>query len=345
MAATLKQIAALTGLSIPTVHQILNKYDAPFAEATRKKVLAVAAQLNYRPNITARSLVSQRSFLIGVLFYGPNYPIATRFMRGVQSAVLEKGCSPIFLTHESKTEEAENLRSVMDRRVDGLLVNTAVDANGTTNAAQLAEVRKGGLPVVEVFGRFVPGVPAVTLDYRAAARVATERLVADGHTRIALLIREQYGDDDPSRVGGRFWIANEFWHGYLDVMRSAGLTPSVQDYPVAATREGSHFVGAVEAVATLFRDPADAPTAVVCYSTEGAEAAVRYCERFDSHADRPVVIAAFGDLRPTRSDRVHVLSLPFPAEEAGRLAAAALFDQMAGREVVDASLGPVIGPG
>jgi LacI family transcriptional regulator len=341
MAATLKQIAALTGLSIPTVHQILNKYDAPFAEATRKKVLAVAAELNYRPNITARSLVSQRSFLIGVLFYGPNYPIATRFMRGVQQAVLAQGCSPIFLTHESKTEEAENLRSVQDRRVDGLLVNTAVDADGTTNAAQLAEVRKGGLPVVEVFGRFIQGVPAVTLDYRAAARVATERLVAEGHSRIALLIREQYTDDDPNRVGGRFWIANEFWHGYLDVMRAAGLAPSVHDYPVPSAREGAHFLGAVEAIARSFADPARAPTAVVCYSVEGAEAAVRFCERLDGHADRPVSIAAFGDLRPTRSDRVHILRLPFPAEEAGRLAAGALFDQMANRDVGDVSLGPV----
>jgi LacI family transcriptional regulator len=46
MAATLKQIAQKTGFSLPTVHQILNGYDVPFAEATRKKVLAAAAEMN-----------------------------------------------------------------------------------------------------------------------------------------------------------------------------------------------------------------------------------------------------------------------------------------------------------
>ena len=345
MAATLKQIAAMTGLSIPTVHQILNKYDAPFAEATRKKVLAVAAQLNYRPNITARSLVTQRSFLVGVLFYGPNYPIATRFMRGVQAAVLAKGCSPIFLTHGSTAEEAEHLRSVMDRRVDGLIVNAAIDPGGATNAEQLAAVHAGGLPVVEVFGRFVPGVPKVTLDYRAAARAATERFVADGHTRIALLIREHYKESDPGHVGGRFWIATEFWHGYAEVMRDAGLKPLVRDYPVLAdlTREDAHFLGAVDVVPALFRNPATAPTAIVCYSVEAAEAAVRCCERLVV-PDRPVSVAGFGGLRPTGSDRVHVLSLPLPAEEAGRAAAAAVFEQMAGRTPADVALGPVVEP-
>jgi DNA-binding LacI/PurR family transcriptional regulator len=340
MAATLKQIAALTGLSIPTVHQILNKYDAPFAEATRKRVLAVAAELDYRPNITARSLVTQRSFLVAVLFYGANYDLVTPFMRGVQATVTTHGCSPIFLTHGTPAEEADHLRGVMERRVDGLIVNLAVDPQGTSNADRLAEVHAGGLPMTEVFGQFVPGVAKVSLDYRAAAAAATERLVAEGHKRIALLIRENYHEAGLHTVGRRFWIATEFWRGYDGVMRSAGLEPNIQEYAVAAdnTRENAHFVGAAHAVPALFADPATAPTAVVCYSVEAAEATVRRYERLP--LDRPLTVAAFGMIRPAVSERIRILSLPLPAERAGRLAAEAIFEQMAGRPVADAALGP-----
>ena len=345
MAATLKQIAGLTGLSIPTVHQILNNYSAPFAEETRKRVLAVAAELNYRPNIAARSLVTQRSFLVGVLFYGANYPLVTPFMRGVQATV--KGERVLAdlpdpqLAGRGGGEPAGGARS---GRVDGLIVNVAIDAAGTTNAERLAAVRAGGTPVVEVFGQFVPGVPRVTLDYRAAARAATEQLVAAGHERIALLIREQYQEDDPHRIGGRFWIATEFWHGYQGVIRSAGLEPLVTDYPVEVdnTNANVHFRGAAQVVPSLFTDPATAPTAVVCYSVEAADAAIRCYERLGEAFDGPLTVAAFGTVRPALSDRINVMSFPLPAEQAGRLAAAAVFDQLAGRPATDHALGPAV---
>lgn len=342
MAATLKQIAALTGLSIPTVHQILNNYSTRFAEATRTKVLSAAAELNYRPNISARSLVTQRSFLVGVLFYGVNYPIVASFMRGVQTAVKGAGCTPIFLTHRNISEESENLQSVLERRVDGLIVNAAVDPDGATNATRLAKVHAGGLHVVEVFGQFVPGVPKVTLDYREAARVATERLVAEGHRRIALLVREHHGEAVGGRPSGRFWIAAEFCRGYEAVVRSSGLEPVMCVYPVDAddTRPNAHFLGAASVVPTLFADPATAPTAVVCYSVEAAEATVRCYEGVPHAVTCPLTVTGFGEIRPAVSHRVRVVSLPFPAERAGRLAVAALFDGLAGRAATDVVLGP-----
>ena len=340
MAATLKQIAAMTGLSIPTVHQILNNYDAPFAAATRRKVLAAAAEVDYRPNIAARSLVTQRSFLVGVLFYGVNYSITTRFMSGVQAGVMAHGCSPIFLTHATPAEEAANLQSALERRVDGLIVNVAIDPDGATNVDRLAAVHAKGLPMVEVFGRFVPGVPKVTLDYRATATAATERLIADGHRRIALVIREEYGAD---QAGGRLWTATEFGDGYQSAMRAAGLPPRVQRYSVGAddTRENAVFSGAAKAVPALFANPAAAPTAAVCYSAEAGEATARCYDR-RRRPTRPLTVAAFGDLRPALSDRVHLLCMPMPAERAGRSAADALFAQVAGRSVPDVALGPDI---
>jgi len=342
MAATLKQIAALTGLSIPTVHQILNGYNVSFADETRKKVLAAAAKLNYTPNITAQSLVRQRSFLVGVLFYEVNFAMIAQFLRGLQIAMKANRCTPIFLTHASVAEETDNLESVMARRVDGLIVNAAVDTDGKTNADRFSQVHQAGLPLVELFGRFVPGVPRVTLDYRAAAEMATERLVAEGHQKIALLIREQYRESDPGHVGGRYWNAAEFWRGYQGAIRTAGLKSKIQDYPVALdnTRENAHFLGAYESVSTLFQDAKTAPTAIICYSAEAAEAAMRYAECLRDPLDQALTVAAFGTLRPTISNRVKIRSFLFPEERAGQVAGEMLFEQLAGGHVKDRKLGP-----
>lgn len=343
MATTLKQIAEYTKLSIPTVHQILNGYNAPFAEATRQRVIEAAEKLNYRPNIAARSLVSQRSFLIGVLFYGTNYSLATQFMRGVQRSLRAHECSPVFLTHDSTAEEAENLQAVLDRRVDGLIVNVAIDPDATTNAARLVKAHAEGLPMVEVFGRFLKNIPRVTLDYRAAAVVAVQKLIAAGHTRIAVLLHENYRA--AKKLTDRFWTVGEFYRGYLQAIEDAGLESVVIEYHIASVAKSGvapehlRFFAAYRALEAAWRNPESAPTALVCYASDAVEAAIRFCE---SHSARlPLTIATFGSSRPAISEDVRVLSFPLPAEHAGQMAGEMLFEQIEGKAATDVALGPV----
>jgi LacI family transcriptional regulator len=74
MATRMKDIAKLLNLSIVTVSKVLNKNDSNISEATRKRVLECARQLEYRPNLAAKSLVTGRSKMIGLvvpeLFHG-----------------------------------------------------------------------------------------------------------------------------------------------------------------------------------------------------------------------------------------------------------------------------------
>ena len=154
MAVTLKQIALRTGLSIPTVHQILNNYDVQFSPATREKVLEAATALRYTPNLAARSLLQQRSFLMGVLFYGVNYGVVLDFYRGVQPALHARGYAPIFMTHANVKEELENVRMALKRQVDGIILNVAIDADGSTRCEELIDLLST-TPTVEIFGRFL----------------------------------------------------------------------------------------------------------------------------------------------------------------------------------------------
>src|SRR5581483_10512527 len=162
MAVTLKDIAARTGLSIPTVHQIISGYNVSFSKETRSRVLAVAKELDYRPNLSARSLQQRKSFLLGVLFYSVNNDYASDFARGLQSAARAKGYAPIFFAHANSTEELQNLEIILDRHVDALIANVALDPeDGRTNTARFAQIQETKLPVVEVFGKFLNGAPSV----------------------------------------------------------------------------------------------------------------------------------------------------------------------------------------
>ncbi len=341
MAVTLKQIAEEAGVSIPTVHQILNSYTRKtFSDSTRKRVLATAEKLNYRPNIAARSLVAQRSFLVGVLFNGVNNSLVTSFMRGLQESVLAHRCSPIFLTHLTAAEEAQNLRSVLDRRVDGLIVNSAIDKDGAMNVNRIVAA---GVPVVEVFGLVVPGAPKIVFDPRASAKAMAERLIAEGHKRVALLIRKEFTETRNPDFSGVYWTATRFWQGYMNTMKAAGLRPHVCRYSGYGdgTPTTSFYRRVSSVLPDLFGNLRTAPTAVVCYTDAAADSLIRYFESTPRLEKHHLAVALADNAKTAESDRVQIHRFPFPVEEAGRAAGEALFDRIAGKPVEDQSFAPI----
>jgi LacI family transcriptional regulator len=338
MAATLKQIAQKTGFSLPTVHQILNGYDVPFAEATRKKVLAAALEMNYKPNITARSLVKRRSMLLGVLYNGVNHPLVADFMRGVQASVTARQYVPVLLTHTNAAEETDNLRTVVDRGVDGLLVNLSVDPEVVVNAEKMAEVYASGKPMVEIFGRFAPGVPNVTLDFEASAVLATRKLIEEGHRSIILLVRH-FPDNAKSQA--LHWAPEDFTRGYEATLEAVGLEKLILRYAIDPdmTKPYFNFQGAYETAGQLFTHPSK-PTAVICYSRSAAEAVMVYCDRHEDRVPKDFVIVTFGASRPEVASKYRLVHWSMPTEEVGKLAAQMVFDQIDGKPTTSVQLAP-----
>jgi LacI family transcriptional regulator len=326
-------------LSIPTVHQVLNGYNVRFSAETRRKVLEAAKELDYRPNIAARGLRAKKTFLLGLQFNAVNYPLIAGFTRGFQQAASAASYAPIFLTHTNTADEAENNRTLVDRRVDGFVVNCALDADGSSNAKRFAEMRANGVPLIEVFGRFVEGTPRVTLDYYAGAVEATRLLIEKGHRRIALLTHQEYRHSE--KVPGLFWTAWEHWRGYSETMKAAGLSELTITYPVKKdrTREGAHYFGAYEHVASLFNHPSK-PTAVVCYRGEVTEALIHYANAHPGSAPPGFAVAVFDGVRPISTEAIDLNVLPLPAEQVGQAAAGMLLDLIAGKPVENLAMGP-----
>jgi len=330
MAVTLKDIATRTGLSIPTVHQIISGYAVSFSKETRSRVLAVAKELDYRPNLSARSLQQRKSFLLGVLFYSVNNDYASDFARGLQGAARARGYAPIFFAHANSAEELQNLEIVLDRHVDALIANVALDPeDGRTNTPRLAQVQRSQMPMVEVFGRFLPGVPSVRLDYFAAGLAATRHLITAGHKRIALFIRDQF---EGNRVPGLNWAANDFWRGYCQAVGDAGSPEIVIVHPPAAL---GPYIAAREILSHGSK-----PTAVVCYGARGAAAMLQYFDRHHREVPIGFAVSVFGDVEPIMPREWPVTVFPAPVEKVGAAAAEMAFRLIQKETVQDIAFPP-----
>jgi DNA-binding LacI/PurR family transcriptional regulator len=206
---TIYDVARLAGVSTATVSRALNG-TAPIAVATRAAIDDAIAQLGYRPNPIARSLVTRSTQTIALLLPDITNPFYAELVSGIQQVMLEGDQSMLLCTTNGDPEqEARYLRLLRAKHVDGVLV----DGLGLA-PERIAAFVEDGFPVV-CLDRDVdfPTIPLVQVDNRLGARLATDHLVSLGHTRIAHI------------TGAPARISDERIAGYLEALQRAGIAP------------------------------------------------------------------------------------------------------------------------
>ena len=181
---TLRQVAALSGVSLKTASRALNG-EQYVSAATAAKVRAAAAQLGFRRNAIARDLrAGARSPLVGLIISDLGNPFYSRVARGAERRLRAAGLQLISASsNEDAALEQTLIAEMLERRVSALLVVTSSGDHGYLDAE-----RRLGLPVV-----FLDREPAdivadsVVLDNDGGMRRAVEHLVERGHRRIGLV--------------------------------------------------------------------------------------------------------------------------------------------------------------
>lgn len=181
----MKDIAQRLGLSVATVSRALqDSYE--IGEATKKKVLQLAKELNYRPNPYASSLRRRVSKTIAVVLPEVADSFFSLAINGIESVAIEKGYHVlIYLTHESLEREKAILGEFKSGRVDGILISVSEE---TDSGEHIQEIMDAGVPVV-FFDRVCEEVETtkiVTNDFECG-RLAALHLAAQGCKRIAYL--------------------------------------------------------------------------------------------------------------------------------------------------------------
>ncbi|MFU8945288.1 LacI family DNA-binding transcriptional regulator [Mycetocola zhadangensis] len=210
MATTLHDVATLAGVSIKTVSNVVNDYEH-IRPATREKVLKAIAELGYQPNLSARSLRSGRTGVIGLAL--PELSLS--YFAELADAVIraaERRHLVVLIEQTGggdRAREIEMLSSPRLQLTDGLLFSPlGMDQDD----AALLEVP---YPMV-LLGERIFGGPTdhVTMRNAEAAKAATQHLIAAGRRRIAVL-----GVHEGERVGS----AALRLQGHREALEEAGI--------------------------------------------------------------------------------------------------------------------------
>jgi LacI family transcriptional regulator len=178
--ATIGDVAREAGVSPTTVSRVLAGSQRVHP-ATRERVVAVMAALEYRPSQVARSLRERRTRTIGLIVTDIGNPFFPAIVHGVEDAARAQGRAVLLCNgSEDPEREVEYLDLLLERRVDGVIV-----ASGGLTRRHGAVLGRYAIPVVLV-NASLPGseVPAVLSDNRAGGRLAAEHLLALGHDHL-----------------------------------------------------------------------------------------------------------------------------------------------------------------
>jgi LacI family transcriptional regulator len=197
MPVTLKDIAARAGVTSATVSMVINN-KPNISEETRRRVLKIAKELNYYPNVIARGLATSRSNAIGVIVPNLASSFVVRVLQGIKSTNRDLDYTVLlFDTIGQKENEAELFqRLARERRIDGVIL-----ISSTVTDAELAVFGQESVPSI-VVARKAASIDCVFVNNAQGARDATDYLVGKGHTTIACVTSGKPGLPMAERLSG-----------------------------------------------------------------------------------------------------------------------------------------------
>ena len=214
MASTIKDVAKMADVSISTVSRVIND-SKPVSPEARRRVLHAIGVLDYKPNEVARSLVTKKSNIIGVIVSDIGNQYVSQVLRGVEE-IGRMYNYDILLSSSYDDPEIEikfaNLFS--QKQVEGIIIISEI-----LNQKLLYKLDEFKIPCV-VINRFynVDEAPTVTINNKAASYNMTDYLINLGHQSIGYVAMRR----DMDRTNEKYKI-----RGYRDAMRAAGLKPAI----------------------------------------------------------------------------------------------------------------------
>ena len=208
--ATIRQVAALAGVSTATVSRVLARSGRVSPELDAK-VRSAAKQLNYQPNRAARNLRARHGSTVGVLIPDIQNLFFTAIVRGIDDEVTKFGYTLLLANSDGS---AERERVYLDTfRAEGVAGLLAIPSQDDERAFR--QFLDTGVPMV-ILDRTVhlPNVDLVSVTNRDGAIQAVEHLVGLGHRRIAMI-----GGLEAHNVG------SDRRAGYIAALERAGIPP------------------------------------------------------------------------------------------------------------------------
>jgi DNA-binding LacI/PurR family transcriptional regulator len=295
---TILDVAEEAGVSKSLVSLVMRDSDRVSA-SSREAILEAASKLGYRPNAAARTMVRQRSYVIGVLISNLHNPFFADVIDGIDMTATDSGYRSI-LTTGNRVAGRERLAvgTLLEMRVDGLiLVSPSFHKDFAIEAAK-------SVPTV-LIGKATraPTVDSVTNDDRQGAAMVVDHLVDLGHRRIAHIDGGIGAGSKPRRTG------------YQRAMRRHGLETEIQSVQGGFTEE--------EGSAGMRRLRANGarPTAVFVANDLAAIGVLEVLRSEGLSVPGDISVVGYDNTAMAASHRIGLTTIDQPRHDMGRMAA------------------------
>lgn len=319
---TYKEIAALAGVDPSTVSRILRRPpDHPVRSDHRerhRRVHEAARRLGYRPNLTAASLRTNRSMVIGVLLPRLHDVVLATILSGIDTAAFGLGYQTIVTNTVGEPDQRwKRVEMLLSRKVDGLIIGDA-----TLDKRIYDELARSNTPHVLV-NHHARGHVSVTGNDPLGGRLVGEHLLERGHRDIGII------------AGPRTPTARGRVRGCVQVYEQAGI-PIDKAYIVHSDFDPEGGRRAARRLLNLPRRP----TAIFAVNDSAAIGAMGTLRDHGLTAGRDIAVVGYNDIAIAQDLPVPLTSVHAPLRAMGETAARSLIDMLEGRTCRSVALDP-----
>lgn len=302
--ATVSDVAKAAGVSVASVSRVLNNTGRVGPE-TRERIMRIAAELAYVPNVAARSLALRRSRMIGAVVPSlENLNFATA-VDACRKALRQAGYTLLIAdANYDQNKEEEQVKALVAHGIDAIML-----IGRAHNAGVLSFLRARNVPLLLTWTSDLPSsaekgaqLPAIGFDNGQATRQALEYLLDLGHSRFGVIAGEIEHSD---RAAARVNMVRE-------VLRQRGLGPAQEVFS-----QRPHLLSEGKEGFESIMSAAEPPTAVLCMNDVLAYGAFIGARELGLRIPDDVSVVGFDDLDFAPALEPPLTTVRVPAREIG----------------------------
>lgn len=272
---TIKDIARIAGVSHTTVSRALNG-NPLIKKVTRDRIAKIAAEMNYIPNYNAKSLVTKRSFTIGLFFSSIDQGTSASFLvdviKGINHVLDEN-----YTLSVNGIDALHNFGTILPQRYDGILVMSQSDEDN----AFIYHAKTMGIPLVVLSRQLEDSsIMNVVANDRDGVKEAITHAILQGHTKLAII------EGKPG-----FKSSTERKQGFMDSLISHGLLLKPEYFA-----NGDYSIESGYSAMNHLLDLTDPPTAVFCSNDDMAIGAMNACYARSVDIPKQLSLIGFDDI-------------------------------------------------
>ncbi|WP_288026241.1 LacI family DNA-binding transcriptional regulator [Arthrobacter sp.] len=304
-------VAREAGVSISTVSHVLNE-TRPVSPDTRQRVLDAMASTRFRRNALATALVTSRTHAIGLSISALQNPYFANLVHAIEKRASARGYSLVMGdSHDDEEVEGTLLGTLLDRRVDGMIIAPAPHSE----TANLPRVLNDGTPVVLIDRHADVDCDQVAPDNLEPTQLITSHLIERGHTYIAAVTGLPGIQSTAERI-----------QGFEAAIAAGG--PSLKSKMVAGNSKAKD---AYRAVTRLFGNNASRPTALVVLNNAMTIGSMQALKDLGLTVPGDVALACYDDFEWADVFEPQLTAIEQDVKTMGRTAVDLLIDRIDGK--------------